>query len=89
MMIVNTALGIVGIYLAAGIAFAIPFAWAGVNRIDPHAARGSWGFRVLIVPGAILLWPLLMPRWLASTGEPPVERTAHRLAAARKPGELP
>ena len=44
-------------YLACGTTFAIPFALAGVKRIDPHAAHGSWGFRVLIIPGTILLWP--------------------------------
>ena len=49
-------------YLALGLAFAIPFAvrWAG--RLDPAAHRGTWGFRLLIVPGAVLLWPVLATR---------------------------
>lgn len=41
-----------GAYLVCGIAFAIPFVLKGARRIDPHAAHGSWGFRVLIIPGA-------------------------------------
>jgi hypothetical protein len=46
-------------YLAVGVLFAIPFAarWAG--RLDPAARVGSAGFRLLIVPGAALLWPYL------------------------------
>ena len=49
-------------YLAVGALFAVPFAarWAG--RLDPAAQGGSWGFRLLILPGATLLWPLLMVR---------------------------
>ena len=51
-----------GAYLALGLLFAVPFAarWAG--RLDSAARAGSPGFRVLIVPGAVLLWPLLLSR---------------------------
>ena len=68
-------------YLACGLLFAAPFVLTGVKRIDPHAAHGSWGFRVLIVAGTILLWPLLAKRWLSRASEPPEERNAHRNAA--------
>jgi hypothetical protein len=68
-------------YLACGSIFAIPFVFIGAKRIDPHAAHGSWGFRVLIFPGTIFLWPLLAKRWLSGAGEPPEECNAHRSAA--------
>jgi hypothetical protein len=50
------------VYLALGLAFAVPFVarWAG--RLDLAARRGTWGFRLLIVPGAVLLWPVLAAR---------------------------
>jgi len=67
-----------GIYLACGLAFAIPFVLAGVKRIDPHAAHGSWGFRLLIIPGTMALWPLLLKRWAGGMTEPPEENNAHR-----------
>ena len=75
------ALGVAVGYFAAGILFAIPFMLVGVRKIDPHAAHGSWGFRVLIIPGTIFLWPLLARRWMKGVHEPPEERNAHRCAS--------
>jgi hypothetical protein len=51
-----------GAYLAVGAAFAVPFAARWVNRLDAVAAHGTPGFRALLVPGATLLWPLLLLR---------------------------
>jgi Na+-driven multidrug efflux pump len=73
---------LIGIYLAVGVLFAAPFVLRGVNRIDPVAREGTWGFRLIIVPGVVALWPLLALRWLRGAG-PPEERNAHRLAAKR------
>ena len=70
-------------YLACGLVFAIPFAFVGVKQIDPHAAHGSQGFRLLIIPGAMALWPLLLKRWLGGAKEPPEENNAHRHAAGQ------
>lgn len=80
-MIAATFLILLGSYLACGFLFAIPFALFGVNRIDPHAAHGSWGFRLLIVPGAMAFWPMLLKRWVSGVHEPPEERNAHRRAS--------
>jgi hypothetical protein len=70
------------LYLAMGVAFGIPFVWRGVHRIDPAAPGSTWGFRLLILPGVVALWPLLAVRWLSGK-PPPEERNAHRLAARR------
>ena len=69
----------IGLYMAVGIVFAIWFAWRGANRVDPSAREGSWGFRLLILPGSAALWPLLMRR--LRTGDSLQERNAHRDAA--------
>ncbi len=82
-MIAATLLILVGVYLLCGLVFAVPFALVGVGKIDPHAAQGTWGFRLAIIPGTILLWPLLAWRWLSGVHEPPEERNAHRLKAER------
>ncbi len=74
---------LVAAYLACGLVFAIPFLARGAARIDPGAREGTWGFRLMVLPGVVALWPLLLRRWLAGRGEPPVESNAHRRAAAR------
>lgn len=73
-----------GLYLGLGLAFAIPFVLVGVQRIDPHARHASWGFRLLILPGTMALWPLLMWRWVKGMSTPPEESNAHRPPA--RPG---
>ena len=67
-------------YLTIGLLVAVPFVIRGVDRIDPAARGAGWGFRLIIVPGTIALWPLLVLRW-AGRREPPQERNAHRNAA--------
>jgi hypothetical protein len=72
---------LLGFYLVAGLLFAVPFVWFGVKNIDPHAARGSWGFRLCIFPGVTVFWPLLLHRWTTGQREPAQAITAHRRAA--------
>jgi hypothetical protein len=83
-MIAATFLIALGVYLACGLVFAIAFALVGAKRIDPHAAAGTRGFRLLIVPGAMAFWPLLLKRWMSGATHPPEESTAHRIAANPK-----
>ena len=78
----SVGISILGV-LVIGFVFSIPFALVGAGKIDSHAAQGTWGFRVLIVPGTILLWPLLARRWSAGLHEPPEENSPHRRAALR------
>ena len=75
---------IAGTYLAAGAIFAPPFVRRGVQRIDPAAGEGTWWFRMVIVPGVILLWPVLAHRWAAGSIQPPLEVNAHRRRARRR-----
>ena len=80
-MIAAAFLILLGTYLACGLAFAIPFVLVGAGKIDPHAAHGSWGFRLLIIPGTMALWPLLLRRWMRGIPEPPEPCDVHRRAA--------
>jgi len=82
-MIAAVFLILLGAYLACGLVFAIPFALVGVKKIDPHAAHGSWGFRLLVIPGTMAFWPLLLRRWATGVEEPPEESNAHRRIASR------
>ena len=69
------------LYFLAGLLFAVPFVARGVQRIDPVAAGGTLGFRLLLLPGAALFWPFLLGRWIRRAG-PPTESNAHRVAAS-------
>ena len=68
------------VYIVSGLAFAAFFVWRGVGRIDPAAKSAGLGFRLIILPGVVALWPVLLRRWLAGS-LPPVEQNAHRDAA--------
>lgn len=81
----NWIVSALGVYAGTGIAFALAFVTVGVGRIDPIARRGTFGFRVLIAPGAAALWPLLLVRW-ARGATAPVERNAHRRRASEEAG---
>jgi hypothetical protein len=76
---------VVGVYLAIGVLFAIAFVVRGCQRIDPAAEDGTIGFRILILPGAAALWPLLLSRWIKGVREPSAEHNAHRDAAEPAP----
>ena len=84
-MIAEALLLAAGIYLICGLFFAVPFVLVGVSKIDPQAEHGSWGFRLLIIPGTMFLWPLLARRWVMGVHEPPEEDNPHR-GAARNAG---
>ena len=65
----ETLLSALLLYGVLGVAFALPFVWRGASRIDPAAARGTLPFRILIVPGVVALWPILLRRWWRASSE--------------------
>ncbi len=69
-----------GAYAALGVAFAVPFLARGIGRLDSGAHGSGWGFRLIVLPGVVAFWPLLLRRWLAGAGLP-IEANAHRRAA--------
>ena len=50
------------IYAAIGLAVAVAFLFWGIDRVDENA-RGAFVFRPLVIPGVVLLWPLVLWRW--------------------------
>jgi hypothetical protein len=57
-------LSLAGAYAAAGLAVGLAFLLGPIERATP-AARGAHAFRPLLLPGLILLWPLVLWRWPA------------------------
>lgn len=66
------------LYALLGAIFAAAFVTIGVKRIDPQAKGSSLGFRLLIFPGSIAFWPLLLRRWISGKNTPPEEREPHK-----------
>jgi hypothetical protein len=56
----------VGAYASAGLLFALAFVTRGVARIDGQAQGTGIFFRLIIVPGTVALWPLLLKRWISA-----------------------
>lgn len=56
----RTLVVISGAYVVAGVGIAVLFftRWLGV--FDPSARDGSRGFRVIVTPGVIALWPWIV-----------------------------
>lgn len=55
-------LSVLGVYLAVGLVFAVWFAFAGAQRLDAVAEEAGPGFRLMVIPGAAALWPLLISK---------------------------
>jgi len=71
-------------YFALGVLFAVPFVCFGLTRVDAATAHSSVGFRLTILLGVALFWPLLALRWHRGGGTPPDERSAHIVASSKK-----
>lgn len=52
------------LWASAGLIVAVAFLLFGFDRIDP-AAHDAYLVRPLLVPGLVLLWPLVIWRWIA------------------------
>ena len=72
--IVNLAM----VYAGIGLLFAVIFVMIGVGRMDASAKGAPVFFRLLILPGAAALWPVLLGHWLRGQTHPPVEKNPHR-----------
>jgi hypothetical protein len=59
----EAVLGVAAAYLAAGLLVGVGFLLFGLARRDP-AAVGAYAFRPLLLPGLVLLWPLVLWRWM-------------------------
>jgi len=65
----------VAVYVAVGVLAAVFFHAAGLGRIDSGVRGAGWFFRLLITPGMVALWPVLLLKWRkAGGGEDPAGR---------------
>ncbi|MGB8166725.1 MAG: hypothetical protein WCF18_04490 [Chthoniobacteraceae bacterium] len=72
-------LNVAAVYAGCGLIVAVLFLALWCSSFDPSAKGGTWGFRVLIVPGIIALWPVILAKVLA----------VRRGGSAQGPAETP
>jgi hypothetical protein len=60
--------GLLVAYVAIGLIAGLAFVVAGVVRVQ--AAPVTVGARILLLPGATALWPLVLARWLSTRSSP-------------------
>ncbi len=57
-------LGIMSLYVMAGILVGLAFVVWGVRQVQP--APVTIGARILFLPAAVSLWPIVLSRWRKS-----------------------
>ena len=60
---------IIAAYVAVGMLFGIFFAVSGAARLDSTAIGSPITFRILTIPAATALWPLLLVKLLRKRGD--------------------
>lgn len=54
------------LYALVGAMFAVAFVARGIDRIDQTARGSGVAFRLIVIPGAAALWPLLLRKWIGA-----------------------
>jgi len=68
MTVLTLLLGAVAAYVVAGVVVALAFVTAGLAAVLPAGTPVTIGARILLVPGAVALWPVVLRRWRQSRG---------------------
>lgn len=82
---VGFAFALLGLYLALGVILLAPFHHSALPRIDESARDASWGFRVVVSPGLVALWPIILWKWNVARhgghahGRPDAPVSSHRI----------
>jgi len=59
-MWVDALLIMIAAYAVIGGVLGVWFVTRGVDRVDPVVAGSPRGFRMIILPGAVILWPIVL-----------------------------
>lgn len=61
--IVGILFSLFALYLLVGLIFYFIFLSKGMKTIDDATDGVKVGFKLLILPGTLLLWPFLLAKW--------------------------
>ena len=51
------------VYLICGFFFSLAFIFKGVKVLDEGSHGAGIGFKLIIIPGCMVFWPLLLIKW--------------------------
>ncbi|MDQ7019007.1 MAG: hypothetical protein Q9M33_07555 [Robiginitomaculum sp.] len=77
----NAVASALGFYLVLGALYGLYFISFGAAAMVPAARGAGLGFRLIILPGAIMLWPVLLARLIKGFPRPEPPRPLRRLHA--------
>lgn len=60
--IIHLFLLLLGVYAALGLVFGLYFFWAGAAKLDPAIKESKWTVKLLLLPGAMALWAVLLAK---------------------------
>jgi hypothetical protein len=63
-IIVTVLLIVVALFLVCGLLISFFFLARGLSQIDEGTHGTGIGFRLVILPGIIVFWPVLLKKWL-------------------------
>jgi hypothetical protein len=61
-------LDLLALYAAIGAVTAVAFVTFGLARVLPVGTPVTVGARALLIPGAAILWPYVLLRWVKARG---------------------
>lgn len=67
----------ISLYCLIGVVAAPIVSFGYIQRLDPATMSSSLGFKLTILPGIALLWPVVISRLLRGAAIPE-EKTAHK-----------
>lgn len=59
-----------GAYLACGAVFGCMCLARGLDRLDSASQGMPWSARALVFPGLVVLWPVILVKWLRRSQPP-------------------
>ena len=66
MQIVEISVTIFYAYLVIGLLFGLWFVFKGVQKVDTGMKDIKWILRLMILPGTMALWPIMLRKYLKS-----------------------
>ncbi len=65
-LIIDILLGVMATYMVLGLVFSIYFYLKGAAKIDDGTKDTPWHFKVIIFPGVVLFWSILLLKLVRS-----------------------